>query len=145
MPTAAAFTLVAGVAFALQISVNGLLGRRIGVVQTAAFSALITTALMHLIALATRGGLGGVYSALRLPPWLWVGGLLGAVGLSAITYAPPRIGAFATVSLLLAGQLAGGVVIDAFGWFGVTRAGITPFRATGLALVVGGALLVLKR
>ena len=77
----------------------------------------------------------------------WVMWLL--IGLSvivlAIAYAPPRIGTFATVALLIAGQLAAGALIDAFGWLGSPRIPVTFTRATGLLLVAAGAALTLKR
>ena len=77
--------------------------------------------------------------------WLWLGGLFGAVIVLAIAYAPPRIGTFATVALLIAGQLAAGALIDAFGWFGSPRIPVTATRAAGLLLVAAGAALTLKR
>lgn len=63
----------------------------------------------------------------------------------AIAYAPPRIGTFATVALLIAGQLAAGAAIDALGMLGSPRIPVTVTRATGLVLVAAGAALTLKR
>jgi bacterial/archaeal transporter family-2 protein len=76
--------------------------------------------------------------------WLWVAGPLGAVIVVTIAYAPPRIGTFATVALLIAGQLLAGVLIDAFGVLGSPRIPMTPTRATGLILVTVGAAFTLK-
>ena len=87
---------------------------------------------------------GSIVSVTREPPWLWVGGLFGALIVIAIAYAPPRIGTFATVALLIAGQLVAGALIDGFGWFGSPRIPVTLARALGL-LLAGGAALTLKR
>lgn len=57
----------------------------------------------------------------------------------------PRIGSFATIGLLIAGQLAAGAVIDALGLFGLARIPVTATRSVGLALLAAGAVLVLKR
>ena len=98
------------------------------------------------VALALALGRGGsILSAVHQPFWLWLGGLFGATVVLAIAYAPPRIGTFATVALLIAGQLAAGAAIDAFGVLGSPRIPVTVTRATGLVLVAAGAALTLKR
>jgi transporter family-2 protein len=63
---------------------------------------------------------------------------------TAITFAGPRIGALATIALLIAGQLVMGVVIDHFGLFGVERISISATRIVGVVLLSVGALLVLR-
>jgi transporter family-2 protein len=63
----------------------------------------------------------------------------------SITFAAPRIGTFATIGLLIAGQLAMGVLIDAFGLFGLERIPLNLARLVGLLLLAGGSLLILKR
>lgn len=138
------FSLVAGLAGAAQVAISGALGRRIGVLDAAAFGGIVSAAVLVALALVFRTG-DGIASALREPPWLWLGGLMGAVVVSAITYSPPRIGVFATIGLLIAGQLALGAVIDATGLFGVERIPLNVARVVGLALLAAGAILVLKR
>jgi bacterial/archaeal transporter family-2 protein len=104
----------------------------------------VAAALLVVTAALGRGG-DGMIGVLRQPPWLWLGGFMGAIVVTAITYSPPRIGAFATIALLIAGQLAMGVVIDAVGLFGAERIPLSAARLAGLALLAGGAALVLKR
>ncbi len=141
---AVAFALAAGLAGSIQVAVNGALGRRIGVLDAAAFGSILAAILLVAAALAVRNG-DGIGAALRAPPWLWLGGLMGALIVTGITYSPTHIGVFATIGLLIAGQLAMGAVIDAFGLFGVERIPLNAARMGGLALLAGGALLVLKR
>ena len=143
--TAVSLSLVAGCAGAVQVAVAGAFGRRIGVLEATAFGSLVSATLVSAVVLLARHGFGGVADGLRAPPWLWLGGVMGAIVVSGITYAPPRIGTFATIGLLLAGQLATGVLIDAFGLFGVERIPVTYARVAGVALLAGGAILVLKR
>ena len=69
----------------------------------------------------------------------------GAVVVTSISYAPSRIGAFATIALLISGQLAAGVLIDSLGLFGSERIPVSAARLAGLALLAGGAALVLRR
>ena len=54
---------------------------------------------------------------------MWLGGLMGLTVVFAVTFGQPRIGASATIGILIAGQLVMGAVIDRFGLFGVPRSG----------------------
>jgi transporter family-2 protein len=141
---AIAFSLGAGLAGAAQASVSGALGRRVGTIGSAGFGVVLAAVLVVALALAFGRG-GSIAASIHQPAWLWLGGLFGAVIVLAIAYAPPRIGTFATVALLIAGQLAAGALIDAFGWMGSSRIPVTLTRAAGLLLVAAGAALTLKR
>jgi transporter family-2 protein len=62
-----------------------------------------------------------------------------------VTFASPRIGTVATIGILVAGQLAMGVLIDRFGLFGLEQIGISWPRAVGVVLLGAGAALSLHR
>lgn len=140
---AIAFAFVAGLAGAAQAAISGALGRRVGSVQAAAFGTMIAATILVVLAVVL-GRSGGIVSAIHQPPWLWLTGVLGATIVLAITFAPPRIGTFATVALLIAGQLIAGVLIDAYGLLGSPRLPVTLARGAGLILVAAGAALTLK-
>jgi transporter family-2 protein len=139
---AIAFSFVAGIAGAAQAAISGALGRRIGTVQAAGFGTVVAAILLVLLAVIL--GRGGMVAAIHQPPWLWLTGVLGATIVLAIAYAPPIIGTFATVALLIAGQLTAGALIDAYGLLGSPRLPVTMTRATGLVLVAVGAALTLR-
>jgi bacterial/archaeal transporter family-2 protein len=138
-------SLVAGVAGSIQVAVSGAFGKRIGVPEATAFGSITAALIVCAVLLAWRQGVGNLGESVRVPPWLWLGGLMGAIVVLSITFTAPRIGTFATISLLIAGQLAMGVLIDAFGLFGLEKIPVTPARVIGLVLLAGGAALVLKR
>jgi transporter family-2 protein len=138
------FSLVAGVAGSVQVAVSGAFGKRIGVLEATAFGSVLATLIIVTLVVAV-GRIGGVSDGFRQTPWLWLGGVMGAIVVTSITFAAPRIGTFATIGLLIAGQLAMGVLIDAAGLFGLERIPLSAARVTGLLLLAGGALLVLKR
>ena len=140
-----AFCLVAGLAGAIQVAVNGALGGRIGVLEATAFGAMGGALIMAAIVVVAGQGMRGVGEGFREPPWLWLGGVMGAIIVTGITYSPPRIGTFGTIALLIAGQLFMGVVLDALGLFGLERIPLNWERVVGLAFLAGGALLVLRR
>jgi transporter family-2 protein len=138
-------SLAAGIAGGLQVAIAGAFGRRIGVLEATAFAS-VAAALAVLAATAVvRQGLGGVAEGFRVPPWLWLGGVMGAIVVTTISYAPQRIGTFATIGLLIAGQLVAGAIIDALGLFGLEKIPLSVQRVVGLVLLSVGALLVLRR
>ena len=138
-------SLVAGVAGSIQVAVSGSFGKRIGVLEATAFGSIGAALIITTVVVLARQGLGGVAAGLREPPWLWLGAAMGAIVVTTITFTAPRIGTFATIGLLIAGQLAMGVLIDAFGLFGLERIPFSWPRALGLVLLAAGAALVLKR
>jgi transporter family-2 protein len=138
-------SLAAGIAGGVQVAIAGAFGRRIGVLEATAFAAVVGALAVLAATVVVRQGLGGVAEGFRVPPWLWLGGIMGAIVITTISYAPQRIGTFATIGLLIAGQLVAGAVIDALGLFGLEKIPLTVHRIAGLVLLSVGALLVLRR
>ena len=109
----AALPLVAGVALAFQGAVNGRVRQHAGTVLPAVFvNALVGTlalAVAFVCSLALRGWPSG---ALPREPWWYVGGAIG-IGFTAIGIAVvERIGVLLLGLGIIAGQLAGAVLLD---------------------------------
>jgi len=142
---AIALATIAGLAGSVQVAVMGRFGGRIGVFEALSFSTAVQLVFSLLLLLAVRGGVGGLDRAFRAPAWMWIGGLMGLTVVASITFAQPRIGATATIGILIAGQLVMGAVIDRFGLFGVDQIAISTPRAAGIVLLGIGAALSLVR
>ena len=142
---AVALAIVAGLAGSVQVAVMGRFGGRIGVVEALTFSTVVQLVLSLGILLVVRLGTGRLGQAFNQPAWMWLGGLMGLTVVFSITFAQPRIGATATIGILIAGQLAMGAVIDRFGLFGVQQIDISWPRALGIGLLGIGAALSLVR
>ena len=142
---AVALAIIAGLAGSVQVAVMGRFGGRIGVIEALTFSTAVQLMLSLAILVVARVGFGGIGGAFRTPAWMWLGGLMGLTVVFSITFAQPRIGATATIGILIAGQLVMGAVIDRFGLFGVDRIDISLPRAIGIALLGIGAALSLVR
>ncbi len=143
---AASLALVAGLAGSIQVAVMGRFGERIGSFEALAANLIFSSILAITVLLVVRQSLAGFGDALRSPWWYWVGGGgMGVVVVLTITVVTPRIGAAATIGLLIAGQLAMGVAIDTYGLFGVDKVALTWPRILGVLLLGAGALLALKR
>ena len=142
---AVGLTVLAGLAGSIQVAVMGRFGGRIGVIEALTFATCIQLVLSLGILLVARLGPGGLADAFRAPAWMWLGGVMGLTVVFTITFAQPRIGATATIGILIAGQLVMGAVIDRYGLLGVDQIGITWPRALGIGLLGVGAALSLVR
>jgi bacterial/archaeal transporter family-2 protein len=143
---AASLALVAGLAGSIQVAVMGRFGQRIGSFEAIAANLVFSTLIATTVLLVLRQSLTGFGDALRSPWWYWVGGGgMGIIVVLTITVVTPRLGAAATIGLLIAGQLTMGVAIDRYGWFGVDKVALTWPRALGVLLLAAGALLALRR
>lgn len=123
----------------------GRFGERVGTLEAFAFATVLTALLAGAVLLVARQSLVGYTEAARAEPWLWTGGLMGAIIVLGITFASPRIGTTSTIGIITAGNLATAVVIDRFGLFGLDRIAIGWPRIVGLVLLAAGAALTLKR
>ena len=123
----------------------GRYGERVGTLEALAFTAALGALLAGVVLLVTRRSLSGYADAVAVPKWFWLGAVFGVIVVGAITLAGARIGATATVALLIAGQLGTAVVVDRFGWFGIEKVAVTWPRVAGVALLAAGAFLTLRR
>ena len=136
--------IVGGALTALQGPTNA---RLAGAVASPVNAALIsfavgTVALMILAAaLHTRPDMAATRA---LPTAAWLGGLYGAVFVVAAAYAVPKLGVATTIVLMVAGQMMLSLILDHFGFMGVPKQPITLTRLAGVAMLIGGVLLVRK-
>jgi transporter family-2 protein len=135
----------AGCLVGMQAPVNSRLGKSLGTAQAATFSFLVGTVALLLLASFWRGGLGSLGHVGRAPWWALVGGLFGAVYVSVALVAVRTLGASGLTAVVITGQLAISVVIDRFGLLGVAKQHIGVTRVIGLALLVAGFILVVRR
>ncbi len=142
---AAALAFAAGLGGAVQIAVQGRLGDRVGSVEALATAAVIGAVLALVVLLAVRRSLDGIAEAAAGPKWQLLGGLMSVFIVFAITVAGPRIGVVATTALLIAAQFGLAALIDRYGWFGTEQVAIGWTRLLGVALLVVGAALTLRR
>jgi transporter family-2 protein len=136
-----AFAIVAGAFLPLQAGVNARLAHYVGGPVRASLVSFAVGAFVLLVVVLlfyrgehTRAG--------HAPWWVWIGGVLGAFYVTSTVVVPPKVGAAAFFGILVAAQLVTSVLADQFGWLAFQQREITPLRAVGVALLVGGAVLV---
>ena len=137
-------TLLAGIGIAVQPPTNATIARASGSVLLAALIsfAVGTTILAAAWLASDRGSVAGLR---QVPWWGWLGGLYGAVFVSASVFAAPRLGLATMLTLAIATQLTAALVIDQFGLLGLARSPITLPRALGVLLLIAGVALVIRR
>ena len=67
-----------------------------------------------------------------------------ALMILAAAYAVPKLGVATTIVLMVAGQMMLSLILDHFGFMGVPKQPITLTRLAGVAMLIGGVLLVRK-
>ncbi len=137
--------LGAGCLVGMQAPINSRLGKTIGSIQAATFSFLIGTAVLLLIVGFAHGSFGDFAKVGKVPWWALVGGLLGAVYVTVALVAVRTLGASGLTAVVITGQLAVSVAIDRFGLLGIAKEHIDASRIVGLALLVVGVVLVVRK
>jgi transporter family-2 protein len=142
-----AAALLVGLMIAAQPGINAQLSARLGSpLQASLVSFLVGTLALALVALTAGPGLPRPAAVFGAPAWLWLGGgLLGATFVTTAVIVAPRVGAANWIALVVAGQMLGSLALDHFGWLGFRTVEVSPSRWLGLALVVGGVLLVARK
>lgn len=132
-----------GTAIALQPLVNAILARSIGSPFGAAAISIAVAALgaLLLVAVAGRGDMSRANLA-AVPWWVYLAGLAGTIFVAGGVLIAPVTGALVFVACVIAGQLGAALVADHFGLFGLALRPVSLARLAGVALVLGGAVLV---
>lgn len=133
----------AGIAIAVQPSINARLAQKVGVVESACISFAVGT--LVLFALLLVNGKGNLKGVAEVAWWEWTGGALGAFFVSLAIFVVPRIGTAAAMSAVIAAQLGTGVLLDHYGAFGLRQVPFDLKRFLGCLLLLGGVALVGRR
>src|SRR5918993_781266 len=108
----------------------------------AGVSIVVGVVCMALLALALRDPLPSAGVAARIPWWAWSGGLFGAIFIGLAILLVPQLGAATFIALLVTGQMLASVAFDHFGWLGLAQCPMDAPRLIGVALLIGGVVLI---
>lgn len=132
--------LLGGIAIAVQAPLNGALGRTLGATLPAAtVSFAVGFVALLVLSFATVGNPFGRLAA--VPLWQWAGGLLGAYYVWSVIWGVPTLGVVTAMAALILGQMAGALILDAVGAFGVPMQPISLTRVLAVILVAAGVVL----
>lgn len=137
------FAFVAGAMIPFQAGINAQLAHWIHSPVRAAFvSFVVGTIALLVLSVAIWRPLPSGSRIADAPWWVWIGGLLGAFYVAGSVVVAPRLGAAVLLAAVVAGQLLASLLVDQFGWVGFREHHISAGRAIGMALVLGGVLVV---
>ena len=135
--------IAAGVSIVVQQVLNSNLRTALNSAAWSGFmSYFVGVVCMALLALALRDPLPAVGVAARIPWWAWSGGLFGAIFIGLAILLVPHLGAATFIALLVTGQMLASVAFDHFGWLGLAQRPMDVPRLIGVALLIGGVILI---
>lgn len=137
--------ILAGMLLAIQIAVNGQLGK---VLHSSSHAALVsffvgTITLIMIVGLKDRS-----YTNIKepfkqsAPWWIWIGGILGGSYVLINVFLVNQIGNGQTVVLALFGQITGSLLVEQFGLFNSIKNRIQPLQIIGLMVMIAGVFLI---
>lgn len=136
---------LAGALMPVQAGLNFLLKGYVGhSMVSALISFLVGSVGLGIFCLVARIPLPSFGSAMKIPAWLWTGGLLGAFFVVMSIILAPRLGAATMVAFIVAGQLTGSIILDHFGLIGFQVHPVNMARVIGIVLIVMGTILIQK-
>ena len=136
---------LAGMGIPVMAALNGGLGTKLG------SPSLATTILFAVGGVISLGYLFLSNGQLKfecrepIPIYFYLGGFFVMFYIISMTWIAPKFGVANSISLVLLGQLISMVIIDHYGFLGAQHHSISIQRLTGLALIIFGVLLVVRR
>ena len=138
-----ALALVAGVSVVIQQVLNANLRSELNSAVWSGFmSYLLGVLCMVGLAIMLREPIPSVGVVARIPWWAWSGGLFGAIFIGLSILVAHQLGAATLIALLVTGQMTASIIIDHFGWLGLTQKPVDLARLIGVGLLIGGVVLI---
>lgn len=135
--------MAAGISLVVQQALNTNLRTALNSAAWSGFMSYFLGVLcMAALALVLRDPVPSAATAARIPWFAWSGGLFGAIFIGLGIFLVPRLGAATFFALLIAGQMLGSVAFDHFGVLGVPVHPVSAVRIAGIALLIGGVVLI---
>lgn len=135
--------LGAGVCVAVQQVLNGSLRISLQSPAWAGFASYLGGLLtMVVVLLAMREQMPSWKLVTATPWWAWSGGVLGGIFILLVILLLPSLGAATLLALVVAGQMSAAIVMDHLGAFGLTAHSVSISRLLGVALIIGGVVLI---
>lgn len=134
--------IAAGLSNGFQAPINAALGKYTGAVESSCIS--FTVGALSLFIVAMVIGRGSIIKFAEAPPYLLVGGILGAILVTIMLIVVTRIGAAVTISSVITGQMIAALIIDQTGFLGVPKNPIDLYRIGGIFFLAVGIKLLTK-
>lgn len=135
-----ALALMAGFCTAIENTINGRLTTHISAGAATLFNLALGAVLMLLVNIL-NGNISQYKNIASVNPLLLTGGFFGAMIIYLSSKAIPSLGVTNTLVLIIAGQLAVGIISDVL----LKTTHIDAVKLIGITLVAAGAYIIIKR
>jgi transporter family-2 protein len=135
------FAIISGVIISIYLPMNSMISRYIGSPITANiaffFGALVTSVVIFMI----FGDINTIRNIAKVPPYLFITGVAGALMVLLATILIPKLGARKMFILLLSGQIIMAVIISHFGLLESPKDPITIKKIIGASSLIIGVII----
>jgi len=139
------WALAIGAIVPLQAIINAKLSSEIGGPTQAALISFAGGFLIFvIIAVFNFNNLPSFSKVISVPPYLLAGGIIGSVFVLSAIIIVPKLGSTGWVALVVTGQLVASLILDHYGWLGLTSKAINLYRVIGSALLLAGSALIIR-
>lgn len=134
---------ISGLSMAIQGTINASLSQKTSLISATLVVHVIGTFVAFIAVLAWRAPL------LKHPwssiPWyLYLGGVLSVIIIGLVAVSIPKVGVCNATTAIIIGQVSMAVLIDHFGWFGMSRLPWSPWQLVGICFFAVGAKLLFR-
>ena len=136
--------LAAGAFVPLQTGANAFLTKGLGNGMLSTLIVFLVAAVSSMIVLAfQRPSIPSFNQLAEIPLYAWsVGGVLGTAYIFILIYTAPKLGMATVVGLVVLGQMLMGLLMDHYGWLGLSIHVFSWKRLAGALLMVVGLLII---
>ncbi|MGI6553886.1 MAG: DMT family transporter [Bacillota bacterium] len=140
---AMSFALTAGIAMAVQGSLNAVLGKYVGQIEATLLVHIIGSAMAGVIVLLGFGK-GDLGKLMEVPWYAYLGGIISVLIIYGVAASIPKVGVALATTAIIVGQVSTAMLIDQFGLFGLEKVPFTCMKLAGLIFLALGARLMLS-
>ncbi len=134
---------ISGIAMAIQGTINSSLSQKTSLLSATLVVHIIGTLVAIVAVLAWRVPLLN-NNWISVPWYLYLGGILSVLIVGLVAVSIPKIGVCNATTAIIIGQVSMAVLIDHFGWFGMSRLSWSSSQLIGIALFAAGAKLLFR-
>ena len=134
--------VLGGVAVGVQGPIVSQMSQRIGT-MAGSFIVHVSGAIVSGVLLLALGG-ENIRNWCSLSWYMFLSGSFGVILYLTLNQTMPRLGATTALALIIIGQLVMGILIDQFGWFGVSVRPVDLVRLVGAGLLIAGGYLIIR-
>ncbi|NLZ38927.1 MAG: DMT family transporter [Firmicutes bacterium] len=136
---------IAGIAMAVQGTINTGLGKIVGLLESTFIVHVIGTLALLILLFLLRVGRGDLGKIAEVPWYLYLGGIISVLILYTVQAGIAHAGAATATTAIIVGQVGTALLLDHFGCFGLEKIPFTWYKAIGVIFLAIGAKLMLMK